>query len=92
MEKKMSKLEELISLAKFGLVIDINPHRQCYESVKKYMSDYEKNELLDKMIETDTIIEIIAYVNNASIFFTVFHHDINAAIERIIELIKNDQK
>jgi hypothetical protein len=89
----MSKLQELISLAKFGISIDIDRHKTLYINIKSYMTgSIVPDDVLKKIIESNTVVEILAYTTNVSFPYAIYHHDFEAAISEIIELIKNDKK
>jgi len=91
----MKKLKELVSLCQASVEIFINEHRSCYESVEQYISDGEKTEiepeLFSEMVRRDTMIRIEAYPNTPICFHTVYHYDIDQAVERAVELLKRDK-
>jgi hypothetical protein len=97
----MDKLKELISLCKAGLFIDIDDHKNNYQTVEKcfeekrgYIEDFDEDIPLDireKCIELDTIISIQAYSHTPVGFFIIYHYDIELAIDKMIQLIKNDK-
>ena len=85
------KLKKLMSLCKCGVHVDINPHRDFYESVEQYAEcalaggDDEINpEVFKKMIETDTFVQVQCYPNTPIGFYQTFHYDIDAALDEAI--------
>lgn len=94
----MEQLQKLIDHCKGAVHLTINDHRSCYESVldhiKNCMQDDMTGEIpptvLDKMVETDTVIQLQFYPRTAIGFFVVFHYDIAAAIQKGIEIIERE--
>jgi len=92
----MEKLNELIKLSKCGIYLNINTHRDSYETVEQYFEDIIRKEdfedipsdLLDKMKELDTIIELQFYPDSPVGFYTVYHYDLESAIDIALETIK----
>lgn len=94
----MEKLQRLISMCKAEVSVTVNSHKVNYESVEqhfKYLASLHKvvvdKVILDGMIERDTIVNVIAYPDTPVGSFSVYHYDINEAIEAIIECIINDR-
>lgn len=90
----MKNLQELISICNGSVTISVNGHKDCYESVEQfitedYKEDIDKHVLLE-MINRDVIIEIQAYPRTPVGFFTVYHYDINEAINTMLDIVKND--
>ena len=58
----MEKLKRLLTLCKYRVTVQVNDHRNSYQSVGEYLAMIESNgcplnilpEVRDKMIETDT--------------------------------------
>ena len=92
----MDQLKELMSLCKCSLEISINDHRDVYEDVDEYLSNYHfqgdkidiEKEILYEMIETNTIINIIVYPSTPIGFYNVFHYDLEKALDLVINAIK----
>ena len=85
----MKKLQGLIKKTKGSITLEINCHKDCYETVeqylegfphKKYINDVEQ-EVYDKMVETDTVIELQVYPNNPIGFYKIYHYDLNKILE-----------
>lgn len=94
----MEKLIELISLTKAGLFIEIDDHKNNYQTVEKYfeekrgyIEDFDEDLPLgikEKCIKLNTIISIQAYSDTPVGFFIIYHYDIELAIDKMIQLIK----
>ena len=84
------KLKKLISRCKCGVFVSINEHRNYYESVKEYMSDFEDRHDVDPdvmkiMMETNTIIDLHYYPNTPVGFTKIYHYDIDMALDEALE-------
>jgi len=90
----MEKLNKLIQECKCGVHIIVNSHKDYYESVEKHFKDnpiksedleYIESEVYEKMKELDTIIEIQCYPNTPIGSFTVYHYDLELAIDEALK-------
>lgn len=94
----MSDLNLLLSLCKNSVSVEVNRHRDFYQSVEEYINEmHDKGEdiakdVLEEMIRRDTIVEVQAYPDNAIGFFVVEHYDVNTAIKRMIRAIERDRE
>ena len=92
----MDKLQQLIALCKCGVHISINEHRNYYETVKQYVLDDQKEDvdpdIWDKMVETNTVVNIQAYPNTPVGFFSVLHYDLGQALSLMIRSIEGDKE
>ena len=80
----MDRLKELISRCKNGVYLEVNPHRDVYESVEEYFeNDIEdvEQEVFKKMCENDIVIRLQFYPTTAVGFYLVYHYDLDLAIE-----------
>jgi hypothetical protein len=87
----MTKLKEIMSLCKCGVFVSVNAHRDYYESVDENLDDRVdeiKPEVMKKMVETNTIIHIQAYPETPVGFNQVFHYDLDAALDEMLECLK----
>jgi hypothetical protein len=79
----------------------VNQHRDVFDAVPKFLEDMETCnpsalEGLDaaikqRMIDTDTIVEVQFYPDTPVGFYRVLHHDLNAALAEAVKLIEQDQ-
>lgn len=93
----MELTEFLTNLNKtFFTSITINRHKDLFKSVKDYLQweiqfEYEdlKQEVLDKMIELDTVIEVQIYPKNSVGFYVCYHYDLLMVLNELKETFKN---
>ncbi|MCA0235468.1 MAG: hypothetical protein LCH81_03710 [Bacteroidetes bacterium] len=92
----MEKLNQLISLCKCLVSIEVNDHRNCYESVADYISRYESPEIddavLQVMVEHDTVVSLMFYPDTPVGSYWIFHYDIDMAIDEALSILKERQK
>lgn len=88
----MNNLEKLMSLCKCSIYI--NNYRDAYETVEKEISRIETDieESLEErikkgMLETNNIIDIKCYPFTPISSITLYHYDINMAIDEMIDAI-----
>lgn len=92
----MEKFKELMSKCKCSVSITVNQHMDYYQSISDYIEYLAlfENELgvgvLDKIIETDTIIEIQCYPDTPIGFYKVTHYDIDMAMDLMLEAVNNN--
>ena len=95
----MDKLKELLGLCKASVTIQVNYHRDYYQGVKEYIEEQQLDaitineigkDIYAKMIETNTIIEIQAYPNTPIGSYTIYHYDIDEAINEMLTCIKTN--
>lgn len=98
----MNQLQQLIERCKSSASITANQHRDFYESATGYLAHCNggdmvsigedlSREVYDKMIATDTIIEVQFYPHTPIGFHIVYHYDLEAALNRAIEILNNEQ-
>lgn len=86
----MEKLKHLISKCKGSVTVEVNGHRDCYETVEDYLQDDETwleetdPEVVRKMIELDNIITILFYQHTPIGFKLVAHYDLECAIDEAL--------
>ena len=88
-------INALFQKSKASVYITYNSHKNNYQSVKEYFEERKlfdpdimeeiPNEVLLKMIELDTIIEIQAYIDTPIGFILSYHYDIDEAINKILK-------
>jgi len=96
----MGKLSELINLCKCEVSINVNQHVNDYMTVMEKIENIKQNldmadasdeltpEIEAGMILTENIVEIHAYNMTPVGQYSIFHFDIEAAMDIIIESIK----
>jgi len=93
----MDKLKELLSRCKAAVSITVNDHRNVYESVETYLHDREgwecppeiEPDVRAKMIETDTVIEVQFYPDTPVGFYSVYHYDLDAALDEALACLNS---
>jgi hypothetical protein len=81
----MDKLQKLLSLCKCGVYVEVNEHRDVYETVEQKLADEEAREIdpevRAKMIELNTIVRIQFYPHTPVGFYVIHHYDLEAALD-----------
>lgn len=94
----MEKLKELTQLCKAGILIEINEHKSYYQSVETYLGenirDLEetKDEVICKMIDTDTTIKLNFYPDSPRGHYTLYHYDLDLILDEARQIIKEHCK
>lgn len=94
----MEKFKELMSKCKCSVSIEVNGHRDYYDSVEKHMEDVNAGsdtpvttpEVLAEMIKRDTVVWVQAYPDTPIGFYVVYHYDIDLALDQMLECVKNN--
>ena len=83
----MDKLKELLMKRECGVFIEVNQHRDYYQTAEQaILEDIERDDKLDedikaKMIELNTIIRIQFYPITPIGSYVVYHYDIDLALD-----------
>lgn len=91
----MDKLKQLISKCKCGVFVSVNEHRDYYQAVEGRLADLDVNnddltkEVMEKMVETDTLIQIQFYPDTPIGFHTVYHYDLDSALSEALECFRD---
>lgn len=97
----MNKLSLIQQKCQCSVSITINRHRNYYQSIQEGVDDINqilnscKSELLseeiaNKMIEHNTIIDLQFYPNTPIGFYSIYHYDLEMALDEALEILKND--
>jgi hypothetical protein len=97
----MDKLKLLLSKCKCAVHLTVNQHRGYYMTAESYIDDDitaillssespldEYLEHRDKMIETDTIIELQFYPDTPVGSYLIYHYDIEMAIDEALRCLE----
>ena len=88
----MEKFKELISLCKASVSITVNSHKDYYETVEQYIKEEDKEDIeadvFAEMIRLDTVVCIQAYPHTPIGFYSIYHYDLETAIDLMFEAIK----
>lgn len=89
----MDKLKELLMKCECGVFIEVNQHRDYYQTAEQaILEDIERDDKLDedikaKMIELNTIIRIQFYPITPIGHYVVYHYDIDLALDRALSCL-----
>lgn len=86
------KLQQLIEKTKGSITLEINLHRDYNETVINYLKGFShenyindiSKEIYDKMVETDTIIELHVYPNTPNSFYKIYGYDLNMVLNEAL--------
>ena len=92
------KLNLLLARCESGVYLTINAHRGSHETVESILSAIISNggkeieaqigkEVIAKMIEKDTIIDLDIFPDTPIGSFTIYHHDLNSALDAALEYL-----
>lgn len=94
----MKGFKEILIICKYSVNLTINSHRDYYKSVKEYIEELELlgNEVIEdldkdvyiKMQKTDTIINIQCYPDTTLGSYSIYHYDLDNAIELMLKALK----
>lgn len=89
----MDKLNKILSAIKVSFHLTVNPHRDYYETVDRYLEnndlmDEVSNSIIDKMKELNTIIEIIIYPETPVGSYVIYHYDIDKAFDEAMDALR----
>lgn len=85
-------------LCKCSVSISVNSHRDYYQSVESYIKDQDVNndglvdeigiDIYEKMVESNTVVNIHCYPNTPVGFFSIWHYDLEMAMDEMIKTLK----
>ncbi|QHT65498.1 hypothetical protein GXP67_01830 [Rhodocytophaga rosea] len=92
----MDKLQKLFKLCKSGVFIEYNEHKLYNDTVAEFLIGQEERGFIDtdtwdKMIERDTIVGIEFFPEASSDAHTVYHYDLEKALDKCLEIVANLQ-
>lgn len=85
----MDKLKELLSRCKCSVTLTVNDHRDYYETAEQALDEAAGQDSLPEiepeiraaMIAADTIIKLQFYPTTPIGFYSIWHHDLDAALD-----------
>jgi hypothetical protein len=94
----LDKLKKLLLLCKCGVYVEVNKHRDYYETAEEELNGLAKqecppeigDETRKKMIETNTIINIHFYPRTPISFYSVYHYDLDKALDEALACLQGD--
>lgn len=95
----MDKLNELLKRCKCGVYLTVNAHRDYYRTAAQTLDELSKQEdppeipddVRQKMIESNTIIDLQFYPNTPVSFYVIYHHDLNAALDEALAILNDPE-
>lgn len=89
----MDKLTKLLARCKCGVHLTVNDHRNVYETAAQALEglrDFARDvppDVLAKIIETDTLIDLHFYPETPIGFYKVLHYDLDAALDEALSAV-----
>lgn len=87
----MNRLKEITNLCNGSVTVKMNPHKDECMIVEQYFEN-ERNrpndEKIFKMVELDSIVHVQANSSYPIVSHSVYHYDIELAIDEMFEIIK----
>lgn len=86
----MEKLKELISRCESTVEVRCNSHKSYYDTIEEHIGDdigQVDEDTLEEIIRTNTLICIQFYPHSSVGFYTVYHYDLDKAIEKALSLL-----
>jgi hypothetical protein len=89
------KIKRLLARCKCGVFITVNQHRDYYKTATDKLGELEcmecppqyTPEVKARMIETDTIIELQFYPDTPIGSYSVYHYDLDTALDCALECL-----
>ena len=94
----MNKLKELLGKCKCGVFLSINEHRDYYQTADEALKEKEdfecppeiEPEVRKAMAETNTIIHLQFYPDTPIGSYSIYHYDLDAALDEALECRFNE--
>lgn len=84
-------IQAMAEKCKASFSIEFNPHKNYYETVLSYMKWNHQEIITEEMEQTDTLVVIIAYVNNPGSSIRVYHHDYETAVAEMQAALEKEK-
>ena len=99
-EAMMPTVQDLLNRCKCGVFIEVNVHRDYYESVETYLGRCGMNggpadvdpAVKELMVKCDTIIAIQAYPETPIGFVNIYHYSLQMAVAETLRAIEENWK
>lgn len=99
----MNKLALIQEKCQCSVSISINNYRDCYQSIQEGIDDINQilnscgskllsEEIVNKMIEHNTIIDLQFYPNTPVSSYSIYHYDLETALDEALEILKISSK
>ncbi len=96
----MDKLMELLGRCKCGVYLTVNEHRDYYQTAAQALVEADRFEcppqiapdVKAQMIETNTIVRLQFYPDTPIGFYSIWHHDLDAALDAALACLTHNAK
>jgi len=91
----MNKFKFIMEHCKCSVSLTINDHRDMYESVEYFLDGRVEGidkDILNGMIESDTMINCQFYPDTPIGFYSIYHYDLDKCLDICVDIIKKDFK
>lgn len=99
----MNKLAQIQQKCKCSISITINRHKNYYQTIQEGIDDANQilnssgceplsKQMVNKMIEHNTIIDLQFYPNTPVGSYSIYHYDLEKALDEALEILKQDGK
>lgn len=95
----MERIKRLISTCKGSISIEIDGHKDCYDTVSHYVlgkhsqsddQEFAQSDVFAKMVELGTCINVRFYPHTPVSFFSIWHYDLDMALDIAMECLDSD--
>lgn len=90
--KPADKLKIILDKCKASVHLGVNEHKSYYEPVEDYIAQREDvidADILNKIIETDNLIELQLYPDTPIGFYKIYHYDLDKALDEALECLEH---
>lgn len=92
----MNKLQKLIDLCSCGVYVQVDEHKDYYQSVWQFLEDRgaiddTPPELLNSMMLNDTIVCVTFYPDTPVGFYTVYNYDLDKALDVALNILEENR-
>jgi len=91
----VNKFEQILNRCKCGVFLIVNEHRDYYQTAEEKLIELDSMEcppdidpkVRSKMIELNTIIDLQFYPDTPIGSYSVYHHDLEMALDEALECL-----
>lgn len=91
----MDKLKTLLSQCKCGVHVTINEHRNYYQPAEQALEELGSfecppkitDEVKQKMIETNTIVNVMFFPDTPVGSYDIYHYDLDTALDEALSCL-----
>ena len=97
----MNKLAQIQQKCKCSVAININRYKDYYQTIQEGIDEVNQmlrssrgnllsQEMVNKMIEHNTIIDLQFYPDTPIGFYSIYHYDLEMALDEALEILKQN--